>query len=90
VLVSNSRSEKAKARLEVMRTLHDGYEIAEKDLELRGPGEFFGKRQSGEFRFRIASLVSDMELVNIAKKEASKTFEKEKENFHERIIPLDL
>ena len=79
-----------KKRIDTVCKTTNGFEIAEKDLELRGPGEFFGKRQSGEFRFRIASLVSDMELVNIAKKEATKTFEKEKENFHERIIPLDL
>lgn len=77
-------------RIDTVCKTSNGFEIAEKDLELRGPGEFFGKRQSGEFRFRIASLVSDMDLVKCAKIEASDTFEKEKQNNMERIVPLDL
>ena len=63
-------------RIEVVCKSTSGFVIAEKDLELRGPGEFFGRRQSGEFRFRIANLVSDMELVYLAKKEADETVKK--------------
>lgn len=76
VLVSNSRSEKAKARLEVMRTLHDGYEIAEKDLALRGPGDFFSLesgnnlRQSGGFEFKLATLCDNKDLFDAAFSEA--------------------
>lgn len=53
-----------------------GFVIAEKDLELRGPGEFFGKRQSGEFRFSIADTSSDMELVKAAKEAAALAIER--------------
>lgn len=52
---------------------NSGFVIAEKDLELRGPGEFFGKRQSGEFRFSVANISADMDLVQLAKAEAEKT-----------------
>ena len=69
-----------KKRIDTICKSNSGFTVAEKDLELRGPGEFFGKRQSGEFRFRIANIVSDMELVNAAKLEASKIFTTETEN----------
>ena len=51
----------------------DGFEIAQKDLELRGPGEFFGVRQSGELGFRLADVSADMPLVLLAKAEAEQT-----------------
>ncbi|HLS05055.1 MAG TPA: ATP-dependent DNA helicase RecG [Wenzhouxiangella sp.] len=53
----------ARQRLEVMRTSNDGFEIAEKDLELRGPGEVLGTRQTGMLRFRVADLERDGELI---------------------------
>ncbi len=60
----------ARIRLETMMETSDGFRIAEVDLQLRGPGEFFGLRQSGVPAFRIASLVEDGELVTAARKEA--------------------
>ena len=51
------------SRLNVLCSTNNGFEIAEQDLALRGPGEFFGERQHGELRFKIADLVADMELV---------------------------
>ena len=72
VLVSDKKSENAVARLETMRTVYDGYEIAEKDLALRGPGEFFSVnsdnnlRQSGGFSFKFASLSNDSEAFTRA------------------------
>jgi ATP-dependent DNA helicase RecG len=60
----------AKIRLETMVDTSDGFKIAEVDLRLRGPGEFFGLRQSGVPAFRIANLVEDGELVVVARKEA--------------------
>ena len=72
VLVSDLNTEKAKARLEIMRTTYDGYEIAEKDLLLRGPGDFFASasddsmRQSGGFEFKLAKLCDDTELFSKA------------------------
>ncbi len=55
--------ELAKARLEVMRETTDGFRIAERDLELRGPGEVLGTRQTGMLRFRIADLARDADRV---------------------------
>ncbi len=72
VLVSDIKSEKATSRLEIMKTTYDGYEIADKDLVLRGPGDFFYSysddniRQSGGFEFRFASLSRDYELMKTA------------------------
>lgn len=71
ILVSDSKSDTAKSRLEIMKTTYDGYEIAEKDLVLRGPGDFFGRtsdelRQSGGFEFKMAKLCDDTELFNAA------------------------
>ncbi|MEE4297506.1 MAG: ATP-dependent DNA helicase RecG [Wenzhouxiangella sp.] len=64
--------ETARARLEVMRETTDGFVIAEKDLELRGPGEVLGTRQTGMLRFRIADLARDDSLLDEIEKLASK------------------
>ncbi|GAB6066743.1 ATP-dependent DNA helicase RecG [Methylothermus subterraneus] len=56
-------SETARKRLAYVRDCHDGFALAEKDLELRGPGEVLGTRQSGAFQFRIADLGRDSDLV---------------------------
>jgi ATP-dependent DNA helicase RecG len=63
-------SEEARQRLETMARTSDGFEIAEKDLELRGPGEFFGTRQAGMPSLRVANLVRDRKLLELAKREA--------------------
>jgi ATP-dependent DNA helicase RecG len=63
-------SEDAQQRLDTMVRTNDGFEIAEKDLELRGPGEFFGTKQAGMPSLRVANLVRDRKLLEIAKKEA--------------------
>lgn len=79
VLVSDAKGESAKARLEVMRTTYDGYAIAEKDLEQRGPGDFFaaagqsGLRQSGGLSLRLACLCSDEGLMQEAASDARAT-----------------
>jgi ATP-dependent DNA helicase RecG len=49
----------------------DGFEIAETDLQLRGPGEFFGTRQAGLPAFRVANLIRDRELLETARREAA-------------------
>ena len=61
----------AEQRLDAMVRTQDGFELAELDLQLRGPGEFFGTRQAGLPDFRIANLVRDRELLELAKREAS-------------------
>ena len=59
LLVKNQLSEQVRARLDIIRSTQDGFEIAEKDLELRGAGEVLGTRQTGEMSFRIADLMRD-------------------------------
>lgn len=59
-------SDIAKQRLGLLRECHDGFEIAEKDLELRGPGEIAGLRQSGSVCFKVADLAHDHELIELS------------------------
>jgi ATP-dependent DNA helicase RecG len=71
VLLAYGRlSDVARARLDVMVRTDDGFEIAEKDLEIRGPGDFFGTRQWGMPTFRVANLLRDRDLVERARAEA--------------------
>jgi ATP-dependent DNA helicase RecG len=63
-------SEEGERRLDAMVRTNDGFEIAELDLELRGPGEFFGTKQAGMPSFRVANLIRDRELLEAAKREA--------------------
>src|SRR6516225_1437755 len=64
-------SEEGERRLDAMVRTHDGFQIAELDLELRGPGEFFGTRQAGIPNFRVARLIRDRQILEAAKREAS-------------------
>ena len=59
LLVKNQLSEQVRARLDIIRSTQDGFEIAQKDLELRGAGEVLGTRQTGEMSFKIADLMRD-------------------------------
>lgn len=71
ILVAPVRmTEEARARLETMVRTANGFEIAETDLQLRGPGEFFGTRQSGDLGFHIANPIRDRELLELARREA--------------------
>jgi len=71
ILVAPGRmTEDARARLETMVRTTDGFEIAETDLQLRGPGEFFGTRQSGQLGFHVANPIRDRQLLELARKEA--------------------
>lgn len=75
VLVSDSNSERAKERLATMKSTYDGFTIAEKDLEMRGPGDFVGNsagavRQSGALRFGLADMLLDGDLFSTALTEA--------------------
>jgi len=64
-------SEDGERRLDAMVRTHDGFEIAELDLELRGPGEFFGTRQAGIPSFQVANLIRDRQLLEAARMEAA-------------------
>ncbi len=80
VLVSDSKSEKSRERLKMLCATNNGFEISEKDLEMRGPGDFleqaYGKtRQSGEFDLGLASLTGDTALLYTAFEEAKATLD---------------
>jgi ATP-dependent DNA helicase RecG len=64
-------SEEGERRLDAMVRTNDGFQIAELDLELRGPGEFFGTRQAGIPSFLIANLIRDRQILEAAKREAA-------------------
>ncbi|MGE9527934.1 hypothetical protein ACQPV8_31105, partial [Escherichia coli] len=70
---ADSTSAEAEERLRALEQTNDGFALAEKDLALRGPGEFFGQRQSGLPELKLASLL-DMTLVEAARTEAMKLF----------------
>jgi ATP-dependent DNA helicase RecG len=73
ILMTGRRvSEPAEERLNAMVRTQDGFELAELDLSMRGPGEFFGTRQAGLPDFRVANLVRDRQLLELAKQEASR------------------
>src|SRR5213596_1670849 len=60
-------SDKEKERLDLFAETRDGFEVAERDLQLRGPGEFLGTRQSGVPRFRFANILRDQDLMERAR-----------------------
>ena len=70
ILNSDSRTPETKNRLSVMTQTNDGFVIAEKDLELRGPGEFLGVRQSGLPDFKISDIIRDAKILELARNSA--------------------
>jgi ATP-dependent DNA helicase RecG len=72
VLMTGGRvSDEGERRLDAMVRTSDGFQIAELDLELRGPGEFFGTRQAGTPSFLVANLIRDRQILEAAKREAA-------------------
>ncbi|MBR6303500.1 MAG: ATP-dependent DNA helicase RecG [Lachnospiraceae bacterium] len=66
IFISSKEDDKIMERLNVLKSTNDGFKIASEDLRLRGPGDFFGVRQSGEFAFKIADIYSDSDLLESA------------------------
>jgi ATP-dependent DNA helicase RecG len=79
LLAQYRSSEEARVRLQAMARTNDGFQIAEEDLSLRGPGEFFGIRQSGFPDFRVAQLVRDTPILIEARKEAFRLIQEDPE-----------
>lgn len=67
IFVSTSKKEEAKQRLDIIGKSNDGFYIAEQDLKLRGPGDFFGIRQSGDMSFTLADIYTDADMLKKAK-----------------------
>jgi ATP-dependent DNA helicase RecG len=78
VLLSDNTTEESLARLQIMAETNDGFVLAEKDLELRGPGDFLGVRQHGLPELRIAQL-SDRSTLELARREAMRIFQQDPE-----------
>jgi ATP-dependent DNA helicase RecG len=70
VLLADPKTDEGKERMRSMTETNDGFRLAEKDLELRGAGDFFGKRQSGLPEFKMADLVHDYRVLDVARKDA--------------------
>lgn len=79
VLISDNRSEETQQRLKVMARTSDGFKIAEEDLRLRGPGDFFGQRQHGLPGLKIADIGCDTQLLKEAQEAAEQLLEKDPE-----------
>jgi ATP-dependent DNA helicase RecG len=79
LLTGVKASKEARERIKIMCATNDGFAIAEKDLEIRGPGDIEGTRQSGALNFKIASIVNDKVLLELAREEAEKLVEEDTE-----------
>ena len=73
ILKTHNKSQKSMSRLKIMESSNNGFVIAEKDLELRGPGDFFGIRQHGLPEFKLADLLKDVKLLKVATDAAKDT-----------------
>jgi len=78
ILVANPKSDEARSRINAMLKTQDGFEIAEEDLEIRGPGEFFGTRQHGLPELRIGNIIRDKAILEAAKAEAYELIKKDR------------
>jgi ATP-dependent DNA helicase RecG len=78
ILLADATTSEAEARLQVISQTNDGFQLAEEDLKLRGPGEFFGTRQSGLPDIKVATI-SDSELLELARNQAIKIFDQDPE-----------
>lgn len=94
-LIYDSQTEVTKQRMKIMEESNDGFYISEKDLELRGPGEFFGTRQHGIPEMKVANLFKHMKILKLAQKEARVIYsndpaleQKENRGLKERIENL--
>ncbi len=88
LMAGYKQSNTAKERLKTMTKTNDGFEIAETDLRLRGPGDFLGTRQSGLPDFRVADLINDQHILELCKEEAFQLLETEPDLSHPGLHPL--
>ncbi len=77
IMIDGSGNSRQNKRLDILNRTNDGFEIASQDLKLRGPGDFFGIRQSGDFSFRLADVFQDSDLLKTAAYEAGMIMQEE-------------
>jgi ATP-dependent DNA helicase RecG len=75
ILIADPKSDSGKERMRIMTETNDGFELSEQDLKLRGPGDFFGTKQSGLPEFKVADLVQDYRALETARKDAVEIME---------------
>lgn len=88
ILVADPKSETGKQRMRIMTETDDGFAVARKDLQLRGPGDFFGVKQSGLPEFKVADLVADYRILEVARQDAAKLVNSTAFWQEERFKPL--
>ena len=84
ILVHRHESDKSRLRLATMETTNDGFQIADEDLKLRGPGDFFGLRQSGFIQYKIANMITDGSIIHQARKAAFTMVETDPDLCHDQ------
>ncbi|MDQ0253760.1 ATP-dependent DNA helicase RecG [Evansella vedderi] len=77
ILLADPKSDVGKERMQIMTDTTDGFELSERDLELRGPGDFFGSKQSGLPNFKVADIVEDYRVLEVARQDSVKLIQAE-------------
>ncbi|WP_110929381.1 ATP-dependent DNA helicase RecG [Bacillus massiliglaciei] len=88
ILLADPKTENGKERMKIMTETNDGFVVSEKDLELRGPGDFFGRKQSGMPEFKVADMVHDYRALEVARDDAAKLIASESFWKDEEYRPL--
>ncbi|MGJ9458821.1 ATP-dependent DNA helicase RecG [Oceanobacillus sp. CF4.6] len=88
ILISEPKGEVGKERMRIMTETTDGFELSEQDLKLRGPGDFFGKKQSGVPEFKVADMIHDYRALETARKDAQEIIEENLLENDEDYYPL--
>ena len=88
-MLADSPGEEARERLKLLERLSDGYQLAEEDLRIRGPGDYMGTRQSGLPDLRVARI-SDQDILALARREATRILETDPEMSADSRGPLRL
>ncbi|WP_107837921.1 ATP-dependent DNA helicase RecG [Metasolibacillus meyeri] len=88
VLIADPKSDEGQERMRSMTETNDGFKLAEKDLELRGPGDFFGRKQSGLPEFKMADLIHDYRALDVARRDAERLVHSEEFWVKEEYEPL--
>lgn len=88
ILINEGKNKIARERMRIMEKTSNGFIISEKDLELRGPGEFFGTRQHGLPEFKIANVFTDMDILKFAQKVAIKILEEDSNLTNPKYIKI--
>ena len=88
LLMSDIKNEASLERLKIMTQTTDGFEISEADLKLRGPGDFFGEKQSGIPVFKMANLVEDFKILEVAMQDAYQLVSCDEFNHNPVYLPL--